>query len=114
MALTSNQLIQINATIIAGLLVILGILTQQSRDILNISEGDPIILEFSLLTQIIIKALVIPFALSATIEVIHSLSNKEKENHATKAGTIISAIGFISVVGYFLLEIIGGLLLLYL
>lgn len=113
MSLTGNQLIQINATIIAGLLILLGIMTQQSRDILfNMSEGNALFLEFSLLTQIIIKILVIPFALSATIEIIHSLKRNEQEN-ATKSAVVISALGFISVVGYFVLEIVGGLILLY-
>ena len=82
MALTSNQLIQINATVIAGLLVLLGIMTQQSQAIFGMKDVDSTILEFSLLIQIIIQTLIIPFALSATIEVVHSIKNKEREMRA--------------------------------
>ncbi|HEY4681521.1 MAG TPA: hypothetical protein VIH04_09720 [Nitrosarchaeum sp.] len=113
MALTSNQLIQINATVIAGLLVLLGIMTQQSQAIFGMKDVDSTILEFSLLIQIIIQTLIIPFALSATIEVVHSIKNKERENNATKSGLIVSAIGFISLVIFFALEVMGGLVILY-
>ncbi|EPA06269.1 hypothetical protein [Candidatus Nitrosarchaeum limnium] len=64
-------------------------------------DVDSTILEFSLLIQIIIQTLIIPFALSATIEVVHSIKQR-KENNATKPGLIVSAIGFISLVIFLL------------
>jgi len=113
-AISSIQLIQINATVIAGLLVLLGITAQQTKDIMtSVEEEDLLTLELAILTQIMIKSLIIPFALSATIEIIHSQRKKEQDNHASKLGVIIATIGFIFVFLFFLLEVIGGLAILY-
>jgi large-conductance mechanosensitive channel len=112
-AITSNHLIQINATVIAGILVLLGITAQQGEDILKIAEENPGILQYQIMVQIIIRIMIVPFALSATIEVVNSLRNKERDHLASKPGIVVSAIGFIVLVAFFVIEIAGGLTLLY-
>ena len=113
MALSSNQLIQINATVIAGILVLLGISAQQSRDIMVSGEDSQYLLEFSVLTQIIVKTLMIPFAISAFVEVVRSNKNKEHNSPASKLAIGFLAAGFVLLLLFFLGDVAGGLLMLF-
>ena len=76
MVLTSNQVIQIDATVITGILILLTL----SGFVEGTSEGKGIPIGNALIVLIII-----PFSLSATYELVRSYSNIETKNIDTSS-----------------------------